>query len=74
VTLRVEGPGASGLSSPEQLFHLPRGDERAAELFLVRACVESDGGRIEVEEREGRLVAFLSWPRPAPPGDAGRAA
>ena len=74
VTLTVEGPGASGLPRPERLFHLPRGEERAAELFLARACVESDGGRIDLDEREGRLVAILSWPRPSAPGDAVRAA
>jgi hypothetical protein len=71
VSLRIESPGGCGPTDPERLFHLPHGDERAEGLFLARAGVESDGGCLELAEREGRLVALLSWPRPAPQNDAG---
>jgi hypothetical protein len=71
VSLRIESPGGNGPAEPERLFHLPRGDERAEGLFLARAGVESDGGCLELTEREGRLVALLSWPRTAPQNDAG---
>ncbi len=56
---------------PERLFHLPRGDERAEGLFLARAGVEADGGRLQLARRDGVLVALLSWPLPAPPDVAG---
>lgn len=71
VSLRIEALGGYGEANPERLFHLPRGEERAEELFLARAGIESDGGRLQLAEREGRIVALLSWPRPAPVGDAG---
>lgn len=77
VSLRIEAPGISGEggeTNPERLFELPRGGERAEELFLARAGIESDGGRLDIAEREGRLVALLSWPLPATAGDAGRSA
>lgn len=70
VSLRIETSGVSVETTPERLFHLPRGDDKAEELFLARAGVESDGGSLELENRDGRIVAILSWPRPAPP-DAG---
>jgi hypothetical protein len=70
VSLRIEAHGGWGEANPERLFHLPRGEERAEELFLARAGIESDGGRLQLAEQEGRLVALLSWPRPAPTGDA----
>ena len=69
VSLRIEAPGSFG-ADPERLLHLPRGDERAVELFLARAVVESDGGRLELTERGGLLVALLSWPLPVPAGEA----
>ena len=69
--LRIEARGGSGEANPERLFHLPRGQERAEDLFLARACVESDGGRLQLVEREGRLVALLSWPGPVNAGDGG---
>jgi hypothetical protein len=74
VSLQIEalgGSGGCGEANPERLFELPRGEERAEELFLARAGIESDGGRLQLAEREGRLVALLSWPRPAMAGDAG---
>lgn len=61
VSLRIEGPGTFG-ADPERLFHLPRGEERAEELFLARAAVESDGGTLELAQRDGLLAACLSWP------------
>lgn len=67
VSLRIEAAGTPAEASPERLFHLPRGNEAAEDLFLARAGVESDGGRLELAERNGLLVALLSWPRPAPP-------
>ena len=74
VTLRIEAGGEGGWSpdaDPERLFHLARGDGRTEELFLARAGVEADGGRLRIAEREGRLVALLSWSRQPPPGNAG---
>jgi hypothetical protein len=71
VSLRIEGPGELGEWNPERLFHLPRGEERAEELFLARAGVESDAGRLRIDQRAGRVVALLSWPRRTPAADAG---
>jgi len=70
-SLRVEGPCGPGDPNLERLLHLPRSDERAQELFLARAGVESDGGRLRLEERDGLIVALLSWPRRAPAAEAG---
>ena len=72
VSLRIEGPGALG-GNPERLFHLPRGEERAEELFLARAAVESDGGTVALAERGGLLAACLSWPHRAATADEGPA-
>lgn len=74
VSLRIEALGACSEANPERLFHLPRGEARAEELFLARAGIESDGGRLQLAEREGRIRAILSWPRPAPAADAGASA
>ncbi len=74
VSLRIETLGGRGEANFERLFHLPHGEERAEELFLARAGIESDGGRLRLAELEGRIVALLSWPRPAPPADAGASA
>lgn len=71
VAVRIEAAGGCGEASPERLLHLPRGEELAEGLFLARAAVECDGGRLELVEREGRLVALLSWPLPAPREGAG---
>lgn len=70
VSLRMEAPGSLE-ADPERLFHLPPGDERAEGLFLARAGVEADGGRLQLARRDGVLVALLSWPLPAPPDVAG---
>jgi hypothetical protein len=72
VSLRIDGPGAFG-ANPERLFHLPRGEEPAAELFLARAAVESDGGTLELAEGDGLLSAYLSWPHRTAPADEGAA-
>lgn len=74
VSLRIEAPAPSGETNLERLFHLPRGEERAEGLYLARAAVESDGGRLELVEEAGLAVALLSWPRPATPRDTGGAA
>jgi hypothetical protein len=74
VSLRIEALGGCGEANPERLFHLPPGEQRAEELYLARAGIESDGGRLQLAEREGRLVAVLSWPRLAPTGEAGASA
>ena len=71
VALRIEGLGGSGEAHPDRLFRLPHGQERAEDLFLARASIESDGGRLQLVEREGRLVALLSWPGPADAGEGG---
>ena len=72
VSLRIEALGGRGEANPERLFQLPHGDLRAEELFLARASIESDGGRLQLAEREGRIVALLSWPRPAADEGASR--
>ncbi|MBK6404455.1 MAG: hypothetical protein IPF66_05130 [Holophagales bacterium] len=72
VSLRIEGSGAFG-ANPERLFHLPRGEERAEELFLARAAVESDGGTVALADRGGLLAACLSWPHRAATADEGPA-
>jgi len=74
VSLRMEAPDGCEETRLDRLFALPRDGERSEELFLARAGVESDGGRLEVVEREGRLVALLSWPRAAKQGKAGEPA
>ena len=74
VSLRIEAPEERGETRPERLFALPRGGDRSEELFLSRAGIEADGGRLEVVEEGGRLVALLSWPGAATHGDAGKPA
>lgn len=69
ISLQVEALDERCASNPESLFHLPRGEERAGELFLARAGVETDGGTLDLVEQEGRPVAFFSWPRPPAPRD-----
>lgn len=71
LSLRLEGFEGHPPASPERLFRLPRDEERAGELFLARASVESDGGFLRFFEEDGRLVALFSWPAPATPGPDG---
>lgn len=73
VALRIEALVGSGESNPERLFHLPRGEERSEDLFLARACIESDGGRLQLVARESRLVALLSWPETSTSAEGGHA-
>ncbi|MFI5180081.1 MAG: hypothetical protein ACHQPI_01665 [Thermoanaerobaculia bacterium] len=70
VSLWIESLGGHDEANPERLFHLPRGEERAEELFLARAGIESDGGSLQLAAREGRIVAHFSWARPAADGGA----
>src|SRR5664279_3075993 len=62
VTLAVEGSRVTADGRPERLLDLPHGNEGAEALFVARAAVEADGGRLELTERGGRLVALFSWP------------
>jgi hypothetical protein len=62
VTLAVEGSRVTADGRPERLLDLPHGIEGAEALFVARAAVEADGGRLELTERGGRLVALFSWP------------
>ncbi len=71
VTLAVEGSRVTADGRPERLLDLPHGIEDAEALFVARAAVEADGGRLELIERGGRLVALFSWPL-RPEGDADR--
>ncbi len=71
VTLAVEGSRVTADGRPERLLDLPHGIEDAEPLFVARAAVEADGGRLELTERGGRLVALFSWPL-RPEDDAGR--
>jgi hypothetical protein len=74
VTLRIEARGERRVANLGRLFDLPRGEEGAEELFLARAGVEADGGWLRLDEVEGRLVAALSWPKPAEVRDVRAAA
>jgi hypothetical protein len=74
VSLRIEaGAARSGPGDPdlERLLQLSRGGEQAEELFLARAGIESDRGALHLAEQESRLIALLSWPRPAADGIEG---
>jgi len=65
VSLSIDSPGRLVETNLDRLFQLPRGGVQGEELFLARASIEADGGRLLLVEREGRLVATFSWPRPA---------
>lgn len=71
VTLTFEGSRATADGRPERLLGLPHGIEEAESLFVARAAAAADGGRLELTERGGRLVALFSWPLP-PERDAGK--
>jgi hypothetical protein len=71
ISLRIEALGGCGAASAEKLFHLPRGEERGEDLFIARAGIEADGGRLQLVEREGWIAVLLSWPRPAPAAGSG---
>jgi hypothetical protein len=62
VTLTIEGARVTADGHPERLLDLPHGFDDAESLFVARAAVEADGGRLELGERGGRLVAHFSWP------------
>jgi hypothetical protein len=62
VTLVLEGSPVTADARPERLLDLPHGIKEAEALFVARAAVEADGGRLELTERGGRLVALFSWP------------
>jgi len=62
VTLAVEGSHVTADGRPERLLDLPHGVQEAEALFVARAAVEADGGRLELAERGGRLMALFSWP------------
>jgi hypothetical protein len=62
VTLAFEGSRATVDGRPERLLDLPHGIEGVESLFVARAAVEADGGRLELTERGESLVALFSWP------------
>jgi hypothetical protein len=62
MTLAVEGSRVTADGRPERLLDLPHGIVEAEALFVARAAVEADGGRLELKERGARLVALFSWP------------
>lgn len=62
VTLSLEGSRETAACRPERLLDLPHGIPEAEALFVARAAVAADGGRLEISERGGRLVALFSWP------------
>jgi hypothetical protein len=62
VTLVLEGSHVTADGRPERLLDLPHDTPDAEALFLARAAVEADGGRLELTESAGRLVARFSWP------------
>jgi hypothetical protein len=71
VTLTLEGSRVVAGVRPERLLDLPHGSRDAEALFLARAAVAADGGRLELIECGGRLAALFSWPLPVEE-DAGR--
>ncbi len=71
VSLRMDVPGTFGALDPARLFQLPHGEEQRADLFLARAAVEADGGRLQFLEREGHVTALFSWPLPESAKQAG---
>jgi hypothetical protein len=71
VTLALDGSHMTADGRPERLLDLPHGIADAEALYVARAAVEADGGRLELTERGGRLVALFSWPLPLE-GDAER--
>jgi hypothetical protein len=62
VTLTLEGSRVTADGRPARLLGLPHGIEEAEALFVARAAAAADGGRLELTERGGRLVALFSWP------------
>ena len=58
---------------PARLLDLPHGNRDAEALFVARAAAVTDGGRLELTERGGRVVATFSWPA-SRAGAAGKAA
>ncbi|HEY3351265.1 MAG TPA: hypothetical protein VGM13_15930 [Thermoanaerobaculia bacterium] len=70
-TLILEGVRATADGHPARLLDLPHGSEDAEALFVARAAVAVDGGRLELIGRGGRLAALFSWPLPVE-GGAGR--
>ncbi len=62
VTLTLEGSRRSAGTSPERLLDLPREVEEAEALFAARAALAADGGRLELIDHDGRLLARFSWP------------
>lgn len=68
VTLAFEGSRPAASERPDRLFDLPDGTVESESLFAARAAAEADGGRLEITEKAGRLVALFSWPAPAAEG------
>jgi hypothetical protein len=62
VTLVFEGTRAPADGPVARLLDLPHGHADARALFTARAAAVADGGRLELTERGGRLVAIFSWP------------
>lgn len=67
VILSLQGSRGTD-ASPERLLDLPHGIEEGETLFVARAAIEADGGRLELTARGGRLAALFSWPH-RPLGD-----
>jgi hypothetical protein len=62
LALVLEGTRVTAEDHAARLLDLPHGSEEAGALFVARAAVAADGGRLELTERDGRLTAFFSWP------------
>lgn len=71
VTLSLEGTRGTAEGRPARLLDLPHGSEDAEALFVARAVALADGGRLELTERSGSVVATFSWPL-RPGGESGR--
>ena len=62
VTLFIAGTRPAPDAWPSRLLDLPHGVEGSDALFVARAAVEADGGRLELAAEGGSLVAHFSWP------------
>ena len=62
VAVAAAGLGPPPAGSLERLLSLPRATPGAEDLYIARACVELDGGSLELRVSDGSLEAELRWP------------
>lgn len=69
VSLELRGERAVAPGDLARLLDLPHADRDAEALYLARAAVQADGGRLELFDRAGSLAVLFTWP--AAPREAG---